>query len=343
MPDLTPSPVRLVVLVLLPEGVAHGFADLLPTVIGDRHQVRRLVPGRPIDEQLRDVDMVVDVAMSRHAREVVDALRDDRAPRLRLWQVMGTGTDHVATSALGEHGVRVAYCPGDTGAVALAEHALHLMLALVRRAGELSVHPWRQTMAGELSGRTLGVLGLGASGVALSVRAHALGMRVVALTTDGATRPGAVVDDVHPVAALRAVAPGIDVLSLHVPLTDSTRGIVDAAVINALPRDALLVNVARGGLIDERAVVAALIEGRLGGAGIDTFAHEPLPEMSSLATAPRTVLTPHVAGRTTGTAGRRAAIVRDACDRLAAGLPVQHLVPVPSTFGRNHETQHSPV
>lgn len=211
----------------------------------------------------------------------------------------GVGVDNIDMAAARAAGVAVMNTPG-ANAGAVAEQALMLMLALARdlpaqvaaaRSGA------RAPRVMGLEGRRLLVVGYGASGARLCALSRAMGMTVSVLTR----RPD------HPqaegfeaVTDLDAVLPAVDVLSLHCPLTPETRGLISAARLAALPQGALVINCARGGLIDETALAAALHAGQIGGAGLDVTDPEPLPETHPLRSAPRLILTPHAAAMSEG-------------------------------------------
>jgi phosphoglycerate dehydrogenase-like enzyme len=179
----------------------------------------------------------------------------------------------------------------------LAEFALYGLLALRKDAARLAriraERGWEHFAMGELEGSTLAILGLGQIGVALAKRARAFGMRVIALTRAGHAHPAA--DEAFPTGALRTVAGRADALAITLPITDATAGMVSADVIAALPAGAVVINVGRGGVVDEPALIEALRGGRLAGAVLDVFAHEPLPPQSPLWTLPNVVLSPHTA------------------------------------------------
>jgi (S)-sulfolactate dehydrogenase len=150
----------------------------------------------------------------------------------------------------------------------------------------------------EIAGKVLGLVGFGSIGRLVARLAHALGMRVVGFDAlIPASDPVWRAHGVTPRGFAEVVAEA-DVVSLHVPLTPATRDLLDAARIGTMKRDAILINTARGGVVDEAAVAAALRAGRLGGAALDVFATEPLPAGSPLAGCPRLLLTPHIAGVT---------------------------------------------
>ena len=207
----------------------------------------------------------------------------------------GVGVDNIAVEAATERGVIVTNVPGFC-ADELAEHALALVFALVRRphAFDAEIRAGRWSPVAEpplrrLRGRTLGIVGLGAAGQALAGRAAGLGLEVLAAVRTGRTPPAQV-----RAVALEELAERSDVVSLHVPLTAETRGLVDAAFLARMRRDAYLVNTSRGAVVDSGALAAALHEGRIAGAALDVTDPEPLPAGHPLLSAPNLLLTPHV-------------------------------------------------
>ncbi|HUF90673.1 MAG TPA: phosphoglycerate dehydrogenase [Gemmatimonadota bacterium] len=230
----------------------------------------------------------------------VDAEALDRVPTLKVVGRAGVGLDNVDVEAATERGVLVMNTPG-ANATATAEHAWALLLALCRRlpAADASVRrgEWeRRRFTGvQLAGRTLGVVGLGRVGRLVAARGRGFGMTVLGcdpyLSVEAAAELGV------ELVELEGLLAGSDVVTLHAPLTDETRALIDAAALARVRPGALLVNAARGGLVDERAVAAALADGRLGGAAFDVYAAEP-PAGSPLLEAPNVVLTPHIAAST---------------------------------------------
>jgi D-3-phosphoglycerate dehydrogenase len=202
----------------------------------------------------------------------------------------GTGVDNIPLEAAKAAGVTVMNTPG-ANAAAVAEQTLLLMLALARDlTGQMA---GRRAAVTGLEGRRLLVVGFGESGRRVVQAALALGLQVTVLTPrpDQAAASGAhAANDLH--SALRQT----DILSLHCPLTPQTKDMIGAAELALLPPGALVVNVARGGLIDEAALADALHSGHLGGAALDVTQVEPLPPDDPLRRAPRLILTPHAAG-----------------------------------------------
>jgi phosphoglycerate dehydrogenase-like enzyme len=249
------------------------------------------------------------------------------APRLRLIQKIGVGVNTIDLDAAQARGVPVCNLPG-TNARAVAELALTLMLAAIRRVprfdAELRAGVWSnpalQDGIGELGGRTVGLVGYGAIPRLLAPVLAALGCRVIYHTrSEVLDPPGAY----RGLAELLAEA---DVVSLHVPLTPATSHLIDAAALGRMKPGAVLVNTARGGLVDQAALVAALRDGRIGAAGLDVFEDEPIGAGDPLLALPNVVVTPHVAWVTTGTFDRSFALAAENCRRVAAGEALLHRV-----------------
>ena len=249
------------------------------------------------------------------------------APRLQVIARYGVGTDSVDLDAALEYGVTVTNTPG-ANTVAVAELTLALMLALARdlpaAVAGMRTGTWRRARGWELSGKTLGLVGLGQIGRAVAERARAFGMTVIGHDPYAETPTG--VEGV-PLAELW---PRCDVISLHLGLDAATRHLVDAEVLARCKPGAVLVNTARGGLVDEQALAAALREGRLAGAAADAFESEP-PEDSPLLSLPTFIATPHL-GATTREAARNMgmAAAADVVAVLTGGAPRHPVVNPPS-------------
>ncbi|MFN3641627.1 MAG: NAD(P)-dependent oxidoreductase [Gemmobacter sp.] len=214
------------------------------------------------------------------------------SPSWRIVSKHGVGVDNLDLGAMRAAGVTVTNTPG-ANAAAVAEQTLMLMLALARG---LDVQlAGRARAAPGLEGRRLTVVGHGATGARVAALGLAFGMAVTVVAPRLAAAPAGC-----RLMPLDAALPDTDVLSLHCPLTQATRGMIGAAELAALPPGALVVNTARGGLIDEAALVRALTLGRLGGAALDVTAVEPLPAGDPLRAAPNLILTPHAAALTDG-------------------------------------------
>jgi D-3-phosphoglycerate dehydrogenase len=273
------------------------------------------------DELIRrigDADVVVNIRA--HARFTERVLQ--HAPRLRLISIWGTGVDNVDLEACRRRGVTVTNTPG-VNADAVAEHALALMLAVQRRIPALDrdvrAGQWPRGLLVQAHGKTLGLVGLGEIGRRVAGFGRALGMTVLAWTYRG-DDARAVAAGARPVA-LETLLGEADVVSLHMRLGDQTRGFLTAARLALMKPTAVLVNTARGALVDKAALVAALREGRLAGAGLDVFHEEPVPAGDPLLALDNVVLTPHNAGMTREVieAGLHRAV--ENIERFLAGAP----------------------
>lgn len=241
------------------------------------------------------------------------------APNLKWLHTMSAGVDSPVFSTFTERGVRLTTSSG-TNSAPIARTVMMYLLALSRdlpgmlRAqdrGEWNWHLWR-----ELEGRSIAVVGWGPIGQDVARLADAFGM------VPTVVRRAAHGDEPYPVRPLSdlvQIAADHDVMVVALPLTDDTSGIVSVDVLDALGADGLFVNVGRGELVDQRALTAALVEGRLGGAGLDVTEVEPLPADDPLWAAPNLILTPHNSGSTDGTKRRAAEAFIANLERWVAG------------------------
>ena len=289
--------------------------------------------GRPEVEDLRRLGEVVvytdrardrEELLSRLARAQVvlnvrsytrfDAETLAALPDLRLIAVFGTGTDNIDLGAAAKRGVTVCNAPG-ANARSVAEHALALALAVARsiprHERELRAGRWQHFEGPEMDGKTFGVMGLGSIGGHAARIAAAFGMRVVAWSrTPDEARAAACGARLVELDDLLRTA---DIVSLHLATTERTRGIIGARELALLKPSAILVNTARGALVDEPALVETLRAGRIFGAGLDVFAQEPLPAGHPLTALDNVVLTPHAGW-----------VTREARERLLC-LPVANI------------------
>lgn len=272
-----------------------------------RFDVRVYTAGtqQELIERMRDAEIV----LCNRAR--IGAAEMDAAPRLRMIAVFATGYDKIDIAAARERGIAVCNVPGYS-TEAVAQHTFALMLALVDRITEAASTPIGESALSRLplprfclGGKTLGIIGLGAIGRRVAQLASAFGMRVYAAehlgTVGGAvkaltppvgtTEPGGGISRL-PLPQLLAES---DIVSLHCPLTEQSRHIINADAVERMKDGAMLINTARGALVDETALAAALRSGKLAGVAADVTEIEPTPADCPLRTAPNCILTPHVA------------------------------------------------
>lgn len=258
----------------------------------------------------------------------VDAEAFAVGTRLKVVGRAGVGVDNIDVAAATAAGVAVVNAP-TANTLAAAEHTLALILALTRRvaAADASVRrgEWRRAdfLGTELAGKTLGIVGLGRVGLAVADRARAFGMALIG--SDPITRPDVAAAHGVELMDLDEVIVAADILTLHVPLAAATRGMFDAARLALLKPGAMIVNVARGGIVDEAALADALASGQVGGAAIDVFEHEPVRD-SPLLGAPNTVLTPHLGASTVEAQDRASLEVVEGVLDVLAGRPATYQV-----------------
>ena len=270
---------------------------------------------------------IADAEVLLHVLTPVTAEVIRAAFRLLLIQKIGVGVNTIDLAAAASHGVRVANMPG-TNTQAVAEHALALMLAVLRKVAVLDgltrqgrgwlADPEVLETTGEIAGRTVGFVGFGAVPRRLRPALEALGARVLYHDRQPAAGEEA---DFRPLDLLLGEA---DIVSLHLPLTAETGRLMNARAFGLMKRGAVLINTARGGLVDESALYQTIETGHLIGAGLDVFQDEPLAETNPLLTLRNTVLSPHVAWLTPETIERSLKVALENCRRAAAGQPLLH-------------------
>jgi len=273
--------------------------------------------------ELADADILL------HVLEPVTAAVINAAPYLRLIQKIGIGVNTIDLDAARRRGIAVCNMPG-TNTQAVVEMTLLLVLATLRRLARLDrltragkgwkFEPELPDDLGELSGRTVGLVGFGAVARRLDPMLQAIGAKVVYTSRQSAP------DAPIPFLPLAELLPVADVLSLHLPLTPETTGMIDAAALAAMKRGSVLINTARGPLVDEAALFEALTSGHLRGAGLDVFAREPVSKDDPLLKLQNVVVTPHLAWLTTETLERSLSIIRENYRRLRTGEPLLYRV-----------------
>jgi phosphoglycerate dehydrogenase-like enzyme len=246
------------------------------------------------------------------------------ARNLRWFHSFSAGVDHPVFTSFVRRGVVLTNSPG-ASARPIAHSAMMLLLALSRdlpgwvRAQD--ARAWQQHSFDDIDGTVLGVVGMGPIGLEIGRAAQALGIEVIGCRRS----PGP--DDPWPTfASVADVAPRVDWLVLAAPLTDETRHMVNAGVLASMRPTARLINVGRGDLVDEDALVDALRDGVIAGAALDVFATEPLPREHPLWTMPHVIVTPHSSGRSSGSDRRAMTIFLDNLAHFEAGRPLTHQV-----------------
>jgi D-3-phosphoglycerate dehydrogenase len=270
-------------------------------------------------ERIRDADIVINIRSSSRFTANVFA----QCGRLRLLSLWGTGTDNVDLKAAAGRGVTVTNTPG-VSAISIAEHCLALTLSVARRIprtdAEIRQGRWPRGEGSQMSGKTLGIVGLGAIGRRFAQLGQAIGMRVIAWTMHPDPSLG------FAIVPLEQLYRESDVVSLHLRLSDQTRDLIGEREFALMKPSAILINTARGPIVHEQALIEALRTGRIAGAGIDVFDVEPLPSGHALTTLSNTVLTAHSAGVTPEAleAGLKMAV--DNVFHFLAGNPTQVVV-----------------
>ncbi|MHB8516485.1 MAG: 2-hydroxyacid dehydrogenase [Dehalococcoidia bacterium] len=261
----------------------------------------------------------------------IDAELIDAAPRLRVISNVAVGYDNIELAAAAARGIAVGHTPGILTETT-ADLAFALLLAAARRITEadrfVREARWKtwgpQLMLGhDVHGATLGIVGLGQIGQAVARRARGFDMRVL-YTTRG--EPAVTGADLGERVALDELLRASHFVSLHVPLTPETRRLIGERELRLMRPEAVLVNTARGAIVDQQALVRALHEGWIAGGGLDVMEEEPLPPSDALLTAPNVVLLPHIGSASHATRARMASLAVDNCIAGLRGEPLPHHV-----------------
>jgi len=249
-------------------------------------------------------------------------------PTLRWVHTMSAGVDHALNALRDQEGLLITNASGVFD-IPIAETVLGYMLAIVKRFPEFltqqQARQWQLLRLRELRGLTVGIVGLGSIGQEIAQRCQALGMRVYA-TRRHAERGAAHVDVLLSNEALPELLAASDFVVLAVPLTAETTGLIGAAELQQMSADAWLINIARGAVVDEAALIAALQSGEIGGAALDVFATEPLPPDSALWTLPNVIITPHNAWSTPHARDRQAQLFLDNLSRYLENQPLRNVI-----------------
>ncbi len=274
-------------------------------------------PGMTADDLLNCIENYDALIVRGRTKVTADVIA--AASKLKAVCRAGVGVDNIDLASAQSSNITVVNTPTAT-TIAVAEHTLALMLALVKSVAQADAAmkagqwPKKQLMGSELSDKVLGVIGVGNIGASVAERAAAFGMKAIGydpvLTDDQMRARG-----VEPVSIEELYAQS-DMITLHIPLNDSTRNIINGQTISQMKRGVLIVCAARGGVIDETALLSALESGQVAGAALDVFTQEP-PGLTALVSHPNVITTPHIGAQTREAQARAA---RDAAEEILTAL-----------------------
>jgi phosphoglycerate dehydrogenase-like enzyme len=305
--------VKLLILLTFPEPIRNLYRDGL-TEAFPQLQIDVVDHHSKVDPYIGEADILM-----TFGAQIADHVLE-KAINLKWIQALGTGVDGIVDSPALRDGVIVTNLRGLHGA-SVSESVLAAMLALSRNLPRAmrsqDAGRWDRFPVSLVKGKTVGILGVGVIATELAPRCRALGMTVIGITS--APRGVAGFDRMVGRDELLDVAGELDHLVLLAPYTAETHGIVGARVFERMKRSAFLVNVARGGLVDEAALVEALKAGRIAGAALDVFSEEPLPEGHPLWSMPNVLITPHMAGFHVGYPAEAIPIVNENIRHFLAG------------------------
>lgn len=290
-------------------------------------QIRAAVPDVAVRYFEKRDDLEAQIAEADVVAGSISPRGLAKANRLKWVQSWAAGPDAALFPEMVESPVVLTSCKGN-GAIPLAEHAMMLMLLLNRNAlrwlRAQAEHRWDPFYHGELNGRTCGIIGLGHSGQDLALKAKAFHMRVIGVRRSDQPTPN--VDEQLPRERLHDFLAQSDFVVVTAPRTPETTGMLGEAELRAMKPTAYLITFSRGGIADDDAVLKALNEGWIAGAGLDVQGIEPLPPDHPLWTAPNTIITPHNGATTNQTRQRGVDIFCDNLRRYVAGQPLRNVV-----------------
>ena len=306
-------------------GLAKPWGEDVIAAVGAHFPLRIFDRDQPAAPQFAGIDAIVDLGGNITA----DLLSEAAAAGVQFLQAQTTGLDHVDVEGILDAGLLLAHAPGQLSSVALAQSAMMFILMHAhgynRARQNFAAAQLYSPTGTELEGLVLGLIGFGSSAQDLARRARPFGMRIHAIDI----RPieEEILAEIEPEFLggpedTDRVIAASDYLSLHLHLTPQTRHTIDARRIGLMKKSACLINVARGELVDEKALYQALLENRLGGAGLDVFAEEPPDPEHPVYQLPDVFLMPHTAGSTNGTSRKRAQFAAENLERFAKGEPL---------------------
>jgi D-3-phosphoglycerate dehydrogenase len=299
-----------------------SFLEILDSKLEPHGLVSEIVDmEKPLPAQISDAEVLV------NGTTKIDAAILNASPDLKLVHQAGIGYDNIDVPYCTQKSIYVANVPL-ANSTAVAEHTLYLMILLAKNmqhsGRSIAKRRNPRSMGTELYGKTLLVVGLGASGIEVAKRAKAFGMNVISVTKDPVSdKPGReksfFADEVKDPSALHECIPRADFVSLHIPLTEETRGLIGEKALSLMRPSAYLVNVARAPIVDRDAIFSCLSEKKIAGAAFDVFWEEPASAEDRLLQLDNFVLTPHVAGWTTESVEAIAGVIASNITRVAEG------------------------
>ncbi|MGB7948842.1 MAG: NAD(P)-dependent oxidoreductase [Candidatus Binatia bacterium] len=309
-------------------GPSLAIEEMIARILGREFVIEEFEPGLSLEQQVGEAHVLL-VRSVPVTREVIDA-----APHLRLIQRPGVHLETVDLGYATARGIPVCNVPATLthGGTDVAEHVMFLMLALAKRYREavvsLEVGRIGSPSTHVLRGKVLGLVGLGRTGSAVVGMAHGFGMRVWAVkrTVTEGMREAMGLEWLKTQHHLPELLRESDFVSLHVPLNEQTERMIGPAEIAVMKPGAFLINVARGRVVDQAALMAALREERLAGAGLDVFCDEPISPNDPLLALPNVIATPHVANMTLETIETIARVAVENIRRVQAGLSPMHQI-----------------
>ena len=313
---------RIKVIYLEQKGADERWKRSFIDVFGKRHDWAIYDPAKETESQFSDVEMVIDMGGASATPELVAAAR-----RCRLWHILAVGYDLFDMEMMRQAGIPVANVPGSTSAPGLANGAMMFMLQIVMKYKEaqkiLGTGKLYTPMGEELGGKVLGMIGFGASGRALAHVAKPFGMTF--MIAEPVALDQETLDTYQPrfvggPGEVGKIISEADFVSLHLPLNDDTRGFIDARRIALMKPTASFINVARGDLVDQNALYAALMEDRIRGIGSDVHAGRYPDSDHPVYSHPNFYTLPHVSGSSVETTVRRAEVALENANRIAEGL-----------------------
>lgn len=255
--------------------------------------------------------------------EITKAVIEKSLPRLKVISKYGIGLDKIDVDFATEKKIPIGFCPG-VNHTTVAEHTFGLLLALYRHIvvehTQVSMGNWKRLTGHELLGKKLSIVGLGRIGKEVAIRARVFGMKVSAYDLYWDEKFAAE-HEVNRADSIDSLLPDADIVSLHTNLTNETRHMINAARLHSMKKGVVILNCARGELVDTAAMVDALKSGQVGGYGADVLDQEPPPASHPLLSTPNTVITPHIGSRTFESVVRQATMATQNLINLLKGEP----------------------